>query len=64
MSWANRSRGPRLSRSPGAATLYEAQEEATANGGRRTGVSCGASLRASLVFLRDRMGLDIDMDKL
>eukprot|EP00965_Chrysotila_dentata_P155766 5147446-Pleurochrysis_carterae.AAC.3 len=42
----------------------EAQAAAAENGGRRTGLLCGASLRASLVFLRDRMCLDIDMDKL
>eukprot|EP00965_Chrysotila_dentata_P130934 4328609-Pleurochrysis_carterae.AAC.1 len=41
---------------------HEAQAAAAANGGRRTGVSCGAALRASLAFLRDRMGLSIDMD--
>eukprot|EP00965_Chrysotila_dentata_P168036 5548889-Pleurochrysis_carterae.AAC.1 len=43
---------------------HEAQAAAAADGGRRTGVSCGAVLRASLCFLRDQMGLEIDMDKL
>eukprot|EP00965_Chrysotila_dentata_P229056 6196956-Pleurochrysis_carterae.AAC.1 len=39
-------------------------QAAAATGGCCIGASCGASLTVSLVFLRDRLGLNINLDRL